>query len=65
MKIIGKFPTTRLRRVRNTDWVRRLISENNLSVNDLVLPVFIREGKNKKEPIKTMPGVYRLSLIHI
>jgi porphobilinogen synthase len=62
MKIIGKFPTTRLRRVRNTDWVRRLISENNLSVNDLVLPVFIREGKNKKEPIKTMPGVYRYTL---
>ena len=39
MKIIGKFPSTRLRRVRNSDWVRRLISENNLSANDLILPI--------------------------
>ena len=45
MKILGKFPSTRLRRVRNSDWVRRLISENNLSVNDLILPIFLREGK--------------------
>ena len=62
MKILGKFPSTRLRRVRNSDWVRRLISENNLSANDLILPIFITEGKNKKEKIKTMPGIYRYSL---
>ena len=62
MKILGKFPSTRLRRVRNSDWVRRLISENNLSANDLILPIFLTEGKNKKEKIKTMPGVYRYSL---
>ena len=48
MKILGKFPSTRLRRVRNSDWVRRLISENNLSANDLILPIFLTEGKNKK-----------------
>ena len=62
MKIIGKFPYTRLRRVRNSDWVRRLISENNLSANDLVMPIFIIEGKNKIAPIKSMPGIYRYTI---
>ncbi len=62
MKILGKFPSTRLRRVRNSDWIRRLVSENNLSPNDLILPIFIREGKNKIEKIKSMPGVYRYSI---
>ena len=47
MKILGKFPSTRLRRVRNSPWIRRLIAENNLSTNDLILPIFVREGKNK------------------
>ena len=62
MKILGKFPSTRLRRVRNFDWIRRLVSENNLSSSDLILPIFIRDGKNKIEKINSMPGVYRYSL---
>ena len=62
MKIIGTFPKTRLRRVRNSDWIRRLISENNLSVDDLILPIFVREGKKKIEKINSMPGIYRYSL---
>ena len=62
MTIAGKFPNTRLRRVRNSPWIRRLISENNLSVNDLILPIFVRDGKNKIEPIKSMPGVNRYSV---
>ncbi len=62
MKILGKFPSTRLRRVRNSDWVRRLVSENNLSTDDLILPVFLRDGKNKIEKIKSMPGVNRYSV---
>ena len=62
MKITGKFPSTRLRRVRNSDWVRRLIAENDLSNNDLILPIFVREGKNKIEEIKSMPGVYRYTI---
>ncbi len=62
MKILGKYPSTRLRRVRNSDWIRRLISENNLSVNDLILPIFLKEGKNKIEKIKSMPGIYRYSI---
>ena len=62
MKIAGKFPNIRLRRVRNSPWIRRLISENNLSVNDLILPIFVRDGKNKIEPIKSMPGISRYSV---
>ena len=44
------------------DWTRRLVQENTLSSNDLIWPVFLREGKNIKEPIKSMPGVYRYSI---
>jgi len=55
MKYLGKYPATRLRRVRNSKWIRKLVAENDLSVNDLILPIFVREGKNKIENIKTMP----------
>ncbi len=62
MKIIGKYPSVRLRRNRKFDWSRRLVSENNLTVNDLILPIFVTEGKNKIEPIKNMPDCYRYSV---
>ena len=62
MKLLGSFPSTRMRRNRKKNWTRRLIQENTLSTNDLIWPIFIREGKNIKEPIKTMPGVFRYSL---
>ena len=62
MKINVKYPSTRLRRVRNTDWIRRLVSENNLSSNDLILPIFLMEGNNKIEKIKTMPGIFRYTI---
>ena len=62
MKNLGSYPNVRLRRNRKTEWSRRLVSENNLSTNDLIWPIFIREGKKIKEPIKTMPGVYRYTL---
>ena len=65
MKYIGSFPSTRLRRNRKNDWTRRLVQENDLSVNDLIWPIFIREGKNIKEPIDSMPGVFRYSLDNI
>ncbi|MBC8299355.1 MAG: porphobilinogen synthase [Pelagibacterales bacterium] len=60
--ITGKYPNLRLRRNRKSNWSRRLVSENTLSVNDLILPIFIIEGKNKKIPIKTMPGIFRYSI---
>ena len=59
MKIVGKFPSTRLRRVRNSDWIRRLVSETELSTNNLIMPIFIKEGRNKIESVKSMPGIYR------
>ncbi len=62
MKILGKYPSLRLRRIRNKDWVRRLVSENNLSSNDLIMPIFLREGKNKIEPINSMPGINRYTV---
>ena len=62
MKNVGSFPKVRLRRNRKADWSRRLVQENNLSTNDLIWPIFITEGKNIKEPIKSMPGIYRYSL---
>ena len=60
--ITGKFPSLRLRRSRQTDWSRRLIEENNLTPSDFVLPIFLIEGKNKKQSIKSMPEVYRYTL---
>jgi porphobilinogen synthase len=60
--ITGKYPSLRLRRNRKNDWSRRLIEENNLTPNDFILPIFLIEGKNKKQEIKSMPGVYRYSL---
>ncbi len=62
MKIIGSFPKTRLRRLRKAKWIRNLVSENNISYNDLVMPIFVRDGKNKVEPIKSMPGINRYSI---
>ena len=62
MKILGKYPGVRLRRNRKSSWVRRLVEENNISVNDLILPIFVTEGKNKIDEIKTMPGIYRYSI---
>ena len=60
--ITGKYPSLRLRRSRKHDWSRRLIQENNLTPGDFILPIFIIDGKNKKESIKTMPGVFRYTL---
>ena len=60
--ITGKYPSLRLRRNRKNSWSRKLVSENNLSPNDFILPIFLIEGKNKTQPIKSMPGVYRYSI---
>ena len=57
-----KFPNTRMRRMRKNDFSRRLMRENHLSVDDLIYPIFVIEGTNKREKIDSMPGVERLSL---
>ena len=60
--ITGKYPSLRLRRSRKYAWSRRLVQENSLSYSDLILPIFLIDGKNKKESIKSMPNVYRYSV---
>jgi len=60
--ITGKFPNLRLRRSRKYAWSRRLVEENSLSSNDFILPIFLIDGKNKTQSIKTMPGVYRYTI---
>ncbi len=56
------FPYTRMRRMRRNDFSRRLMAENQLSVNDLIYPVFVLEDKNRRESIESMPGIERLSI---
>jgi porphobilinogen synthase len=58
----GQFPQTRLRRVRRTKNLRRLVAETSLSVDDLILPVFVIDGDGRDEPVPSMPGVSRQSL---
>ena len=60
--ITGRYPSLRLRRNRKFDWTRRLVEENTLSHNDFILPIFLIDGKNKKEKIPLMPEVYRYSI---
>ena len=62
MIITGKYPNLRLRRNRSHEWARRLIEENSLSSSDLILPIFLIEGKNKKQSILNMPDVYRYTI---
>ena len=58
----GAFPSTRLRRLRAQDFSRRLMRENQLSVNDLIYPMFVCEGSNERQAIGSMPGIERLSI---
>ncbi len=60
--ITGKYPSLRLRRGRKYNWTRRLIRENELSSNDLILPIFLTDGKNKQIKIPSMPDVCRYSI---
>ncbi len=62
MIITGRYPNLRLRRNRKTVWSRRLTQENTLSSNDLVLPIFLIDGKNKKKTITSMPDIFRYSI---
>ena len=62
MIITGKYPNLRMRRSRKEEWSRRLVRENTLSGSDFVLPIFLTDGKNKKQEIKLMKGVYRYSV---
>ena len=56
------FPSTRMRRTRRTDSIRRLVEETTLSASDLIYPVFLLDGENKSTPIQSMPGINRQSI---
>jgi len=56
------FPYSRMRRMRRDDFSRSLMSENTLTVKDLIYPVFVLEGKNRREAIESMPGIERISI---
>ena len=56
------FPATRMRRTRSSEWSRRLVSENTLSTNDLIWPLFLIDGENMSLPVDSMPGVERLTI---
>ena len=58
----SNFPSTRMRRIRQSKWIRNLIEENTISSNDMIWPIFLNEGSNVKEEIDTMPGVFRYSV---
>lgn len=62
VSIQGQFPGRRPRRIRKHDFSRRLIAENALSVDDLIYPVFVLMGKDRREAIDSMPGIERLSI---
>ncbi len=59
---INSFPRVRMRRNRLSEFSRKIVSENNFSVNDLIYPIFITYGSKVKEEIRSMPGIYRFSL---
>jgi len=59
---LGVFPSIRARRLRQASWMRDMVRETSLNPHDLIWPLFVIEGKNEAQPIKTMPGVNRLTI---
>jgi len=62
VSILGAFPNRRMRRMRKHEFSRRLMAENQLTVNDLIYPMFVLMGKDRRESVESMPGVERLSI---
>jgi len=56
------YPATRMRRLRQSEFARRLVREHHLTVDDLIYPVFVLDGDDRREPVASMPGVERLSI---
>ena len=59
---VAPFPAARLRRTRQSDAVRRLVSQNQLGVDDLIWPIFVQDGEDMETPVPSMPGVSRLTI---
>ncbi|MCD8500185.1 MAG: porphobilinogen synthase [Gammaproteobacteria bacterium] len=65
MLITSCYPLRRLRRIRQQPFARRLVAEHQLTVNDLIYPLFVLEGQNIREPIPSLPAIERLSIDHL
>jgi porphobilinogen synthase len=61
--IWARFPTARLRRNRRDGWSRRLVAESRLDAADLIWPVFVLDGRCRGEPVPSLPGLLRLSIV--
>lgn len=59
---LGRYPTSRMRRTRSNDNIRRLVAETRLGPQDFIWPLFIKDGEALREPVASMPGVERLSV---
>jgi porphobilinogen synthase len=62
MNFAGRFPQTRMRRLRRDEFSRRLMREHRLSTDDLIYPCFVLEGKGTTEPVESLPGIARKSI---
>ena len=62
MHVLGKFPVRRMRRLRRDDFSRRMVREHRLSADDFIYPVFVIDGRNRREAVPSMPGVERLTV---
>jgi porphobilinogen synthase len=60
--VTGKFPASRMRRLRRHGFLRNLVRESTLSPSDFIYPVFVLEGEGRREPVESMPGIERLSI---
>ena len=60
--VTGSYPATRFRRTKRTDALRRMVREHSLSVDDLIWPVFLRDGEDDETPVPSMPGVSRMTV---
>jgi len=58
----GRYPATRMRRMRRDDFSRRLVREHRLSVDDFIYPVFVLDGARREEPVSSLPGISRKSV---
>ena len=65
MQTLGAYPSVRMRRMRHDDFSRRLMRENVITPNDLILPVFVMGGTARREPVPSMPGVDRLTMLFL
>ena len=62
---MSTFPTSRLRRLRDSSAMRQLTQETRLSISDFIYPIFVTHGRDVRRPIDPMPGIYQLSLDHL